>query len=57
MTALYLLLTLCTGPACHTERLPMPSLMVCMLGAQQIAAQHWPGKRLARWRCESGERA
>ena len=56
MTALYLLLTLCTGSACHTERLPMPSLMACMRDAQHIAAANWPGERLAAWRCETGER-
>lgn len=59
MTALYaIILVICSGSACRTERVPAESLMACMLTAQMVAAQHvGPGERLARVRCEVGERA
>lgn len=56
MTALYLVLVLCGPAGCHVERLPADSLLACMRDAQIVAADRWPGERLARWACEAGER-
>lgn len=53
-----MLLTICLGQACRTERVPAESLMACMVSAQMVAAQHvGSGERLVRVRCEVGERA
>lgn len=59
MTAAYtLLLLLCLGPDCRTVRLPVDSLWACQIGAQQAAVEVMrPGERVARMRCEAGERA
>lgn len=55
---LYTLLLLICGPAgCEVVRAPMPSMQVCVLSAQVVAAElAQAGVRVARMRCEAGER-
>lgn len=54
---LYLVLLLCAGQDCRTERLSVDGLMACVIGAQMIAAERVrPGERVVRMRCEAGER-
>ena len=59
MTALVILITLCLGQDCRTERVPAEGgLLGCYVEAQARAAELLrPGERVARIRCEAGERA
>lgn len=55
MTLVYLI---CSLALCEEHRVPAPSFMACVVGAQaELARDLRPGWRVVRWRCEGTHHA